>query len=101
MAAQLFRLRNVPDDEAQEIRDLLSRHHIDHGQLEEAKELIEQYQNQRLARVRDEREKRKREGKKPSYFADFLENPIQVILYAAIAAVILYFSIKPFLNFGQ
>ena len=121
MPVQLFRLKNVPEDEVREVCDLLSRHHIDYyetpagnwgismpaiwlndeEQLEEAKVLIDEYQSQRLARVRDEREKRKIEGKSLGFFADFLKSPIQHILYAAVAAVVLYFSIKPFLEFGQ
>ncbi|MGI9227474.1 MAG: DUF6164 family protein [Gammaproteobacteria bacterium] len=121
MPVQLFRLRNVPDDEANEIRDLLTNNHIDHyetpagnwgismpaiwlndeSQLNEAKSLIAQYQNERQARIRNEYEQGKREGKHRSIISELIENPIQFILYIAIAAVILYFSIQPFLNFGQ
>ena len=117
MAVQLFRLRNVPDDEAQDIRDLLTKNHIDHyetpagnwgismpaiwlrdeDQLDQAKALIESYQRQRSENAKISREQHKRE----SLFSVFFTNPIQTILYTAFAAVILYFSIKPFLNFGQ
>ena len=121
MAVQLFRLRNVPDDEAQDIRNLLTKNHIDHyetpagnwgismpaiwlredDQLDQAKALIEEYQQQRLKNAQVKREQAKHAGNKESLFAAFLANPVQAILYTALAAVILYFSIKPFLNFGQ
>ena len=121
MSVQLFRLKNVPEDEAEDIRELLTSHRIDHyetpagnwgismpaiwlnddDQLEQAKSLIDQYQNQRLARVRNEYEINKKEGKRQNILAELLENPIQLILYIAIAAVILYFSVKPFLEFGK
>lgn len=121
MPVQLFRLKNVPEDEAEDIRNLLASNNIEHyetpagnwgvsmpaiwlqedEQLEQAKSLIDQYQNQRVARVRNEYELNKKEGKRQNILAELLGNPIQFVLYIAIAAVILYFSIKPFLNFGQ
>ena len=68
MPVPVFRLRNVPDDEAEEIRNLLKHNHIDFyetpagnwgismpaiwlnddDQLERAKELIKEYQQHRL-----------------------------------------------------
>ncbi|MEM7401696.1 MAG: DUF6164 family protein [Pseudomonadota bacterium] len=121
MAVQLFKLRNVPDDEAEEIRALLKNNHIDYyetpagnwgismpaiwlleeDQLDRAKALIEEYQRQRFERAKVVREQAKHAGKKESLFAALFANPIQTILYTAFAAVILYFSIKPFLNFGE
>jgi len=121
MSVQLFRLKNVPDDEAEEIRNLLTNNHIDHyetpagnwgvsmpaiwlnddEQLEKAKQLIDEYQKERQVRIRNEYEQGKREGKNRNFINELLENPIQFVLYIAFAAVILYFSIKPFLNFGQ
>ena len=117
MAVQLFRLRNVPEDEAQDIRDLLTKNQIDHyetpagnwgismpaiwlrndEQLDQAKALIDEYQSQRSTNAKSAREQIERE----SIFSAFFSNPFQTIAYIAFAAVILYFSIKPFLNFGQ
>ena len=121
MAVQIFRLRNVPDDEAEEIRELLSHHHIDHyetpagnwgismpaiwinndEQHELAKSLIKEYQAERLIKARNEYKQAKRDGIKPTIFSEMLENPLHFILYFGFVAVILYFSIKPFLNFGR
>lgn len=121
MAVQLFRLRNVPDDEADEIRALLEKNHIsfyetpagnwgismpaiwlhDDEQLSRAKELLDEYQQQRFERIKREKKQQSLTGDKSSGFSEIIKNPIQMILYVGFAAVILYFSIKPFLNFGQ
>jgi len=121
MAVQLFRLRNVPDDEAQEIRDLLGKNKIDYyetpagnwgismpaiwlrddDELERAKELIESYQNLRFEKAKNEKQRSRLEGRSPNLLTVLLASPIQTIIYTALAFVILYFSIKPFLNFGQ
>jgi len=115
MSVQLFRLRNVPEDEAEDVRQLLQNNHIeyfetppgnwgismpalwlhDEEQLGDAKRLIDEYQAQRSAQYRENNAERK------NFLGNILENPSQLILYSAFAAVILYFSIKPFLNFGQ
>jgi hypothetical protein len=106
MAILLMNLRNVPDDEADEIRALLEQHRIDfyetqpnrwgisaggiwlrdEAQLEEAKRLLAQYQEQRVIRARQEPLPRK--------------HPLQVVIYLAVVALILYLSIKPFLDLG-
>ena len=121
MSVQVFRLRNVPDDEAEDIRNLLTEHHIDYyetppgnwgismpaiwlnddEQLEEAKLLIEKYQHERQTRVRHEYEQSKKSVRLGVFSREWFNNPVQFVIYIAIAAVVLYFSIKPFLNFGQ
>lgn len=115
MSVQLFRLKNVPDDEAEEIRSLLEKNYIDYfetpagswgismpaiwlndeDQLEKAMQLIDSYQSERLARYRSEPADRK------NILSELFNNPVQFVAYIAFEAVILYFSIKPFLNFGQ
>ena len=121
MAVQVFRLRNVPEDEAQDIRELLSSNQIDYyetpagnwgismpaiwinndEQLALAKSLIKEYQAERLIKAKDEYKRTKSEGLKRTIISELFENPLRFILYISLAAVILYFSIKPFLNFGQ
>lgn len=121
MAVQLFRLRNVPDDEAEDIRNLLTKHHIDHYetpagnwgismpaiwlhddlQLDRAKSLIEEYQQKRSKIAKLEREQANQEGTRQGLISSFMKSPIQTIVYTALAVVILYFSVKPFLNFGK
>lgn len=121
MSVQLFRLRNVPDDEAQDIRELLTNHHIDHyetpagnwgismpaiwinddEQIELAKSLIKKYQNERLVKARDAYTQQQEHGQNRSIFRELIENPIRSILYIGFAVLIIYISIKPFLSFGE
>jgi hypothetical protein len=121
MAIQLIILRNVPDDEAEEIRELLTKRAIDYyetpagnwgismpaiwlnneHQLEEARALIESYQKQRFAKARDEYEQLKREGKQRTFLDEVKENPLRLIAYLAIIAVVLYFSMYPFIGLGR
>jgi len=121
MSVPFFRLRNVPEDEAEDIRELLENNNIDYyetpagnwgismpsiwlnddEQLEEAKALLAQYQTERQKRVRAERDQNKKSGKRESIVGELFSNPAQFVFYIAIAVVILYFSIKPFLDFGK
>ncbi len=121
MPVPLFKLRNVPEDEAEDIREILVNNNIDFyetpsgnwgismpaiwlnedDQLEQAKGLIDAYQKDRQARIKEEYEQSKREGKTQSLVSELFNNPLQIVLYVCFAALILYFSIKPFLEFGQ
>jgi hypothetical protein len=118
MPVQLFSLRGVPDDEAEEIRALLADSEIDfyetsagnwgisnpgiwlrdEEQLHQAKALIKRYQEKRAVQQREIYEQLKREGKQRTFLTVFIEDPLKVIAYIAIAGLILYFSSKPFLN---
>lgn len=121
MAIQLLILRNVPDDEADEIRELLKSRAIDfyetpagnwgismpaiwlnnEYQLEEARALIENYQQERFARAREQYDHLKKQGKQRTIIDELRENPVRLIVYLAIAGVILYFSTHPFINFAS
>jgi hypothetical protein len=121
MPIQLLILRNVPDDEAEEIRELLTRRAIDFYetppgnwgismpaiwlkndyQLEEARSIIETYHQERLAKAREDYEQLKRQGKQRTLIDEIKQHPLRLIVYIAIAAVILYFSTHPFINFGR
>ncbi len=112
MPAQLFKLRGVPDDEAEEIRALLQEHTIDFYetpagnwgismpsiwlndelQLEQARTLIEEYQQQRQRSGRQERPR--------TLFAMVGEHPLRYLVYVALIALVLYISITPFLKLG-
>ena len=120
MARQLFRLRGVPDDEADEVRQLLTDADIDFYETppgnwgvgmpaiwlrdkddyERARAMIDAYQEQRAATARADRARLKREGKERSLLDEIREDPIRFIVYAGIALVVLYLSTKPFLDFG-
>ena len=120
MPIQLLVLRNVPDDEAEEIRELLNKRAIDYYetpagnwgismpaiwlnnefQLEEAQALIEKYHEERFAKARSEYERLKNEGKQHTMIDEIKHNPLRLIAYVVIIAVILYFSTYPFINLG-
>lgn len=118
MPVPLFRLRNVPDEEAEEIRLLLTENDIDfyetpagnwgismpsiwlddETQLARAKALIESYQEERTVRKRLEYEQLKQEGKQRTIIDVAREQPLLLIFYLTIVVLILYVSTKPFLD---
>lgn len=118
MAVLIFKLRGVPDDEAEDIRQLLEDNHFDwyetsagnwgismpgiwlsdDSQKDRAQELIKDYQVDRYIRVRGEYEQLKREGKQRKFIDIIKEDPGKFVLYFIGIAAILYFSIEPFAN---
>ena len=118
MPIQLFKLRSVPEDEADDIRDLLSRHAIDYyetpagnwgismpaiwlhdeEQLERARGLIDDYQRKRVKYIREERERLKLQGHQHNFLNELYQNPIRLIVYLLIALAVAYISIAPFLS---
>jgi Family of unknown function (DUF6164) len=121
MAVRLMSLRNVPDDELDDICTLLDEHNISHyetppsnwlisagaiwlyeqDQLQQAYTLLNDYQYQRSQQARDEYKDRKQKGEQEGVFDRLMQNPVQFIIYLAFIIFILYFSVKPFLDFGQ
>jgi len=120
MPVRLFNLRNVPDDEADDVRKLLTDHEIDfyethaggwgvsapavwlreETQLDEAKALIAEYQRERAATARAEYEQLKREGNHPTLWGNIIRHPLQFILLVLFALFILYVTLSPFIHFG-
>jgi hypothetical protein len=116
MSRLLIKLRYAPDDEIQEIRDLLQEHRIDfyethagpwgisapaiwltdEAQYERARALMDEYQESRFRAKRAEYESLRLAGQHQTFLHNLPENPVQVILYGLIAGLILYFSISPF-----
>ena len=121
MSVILFKLKHVPDDEADEVRELLAKNSIsyyetsagkwgismpaiwlkDETQFVYARHLIEAYQSERVHRVKEEYKKLKREGKIETIVDRIKQKPLQSILYLAIIIFIAYVSIKPFLDIGR
>jgi len=120
MSALLFSLRNVPEDEAEEIRQMLASNGVqfyetpagrwgisspaiwlqDQGELSRAKSLIETYQKERYVRQRQEFELLKQQGQHRTIVRAVAENPLRFVFYIAVIVVILYFSIVPFFRLG-
>ena len=121
MPVRLFSLRYVPEDEAQELRELLDEHQIDYyetesgnwgisagafwlrsgDQLDQAKQLIDTYQKERAVKAREEYEALRREGRQRTFMDIVKEKPLQLIFYVSAILFILYFSLKPFLVIGK
>ncbi|MGD8569620.1 MAG: DUF6164 family protein [Gammaproteobacteria bacterium] len=121
MPVRLYSLRHVPDDEAQELRELLDSHNIayyesepgnwgisagafwlrNEDQLLEARGLIDEYQRQRTEQVHQEYRRLQQEGKLPTFIDNFKQRPLQLIFYIGVILVILYFTLKPFLTMGR
>ncbi len=121
MAKLLFKLKSVFDDEADEIKELLTDNQIDfyespagnwgismhalwlndHSQFEKAKQLIDEYQVERSLRIKLEVQQKKESGEFETFFQRMLNRPVQFIVYIAFILFILYFSIMPFLEIGK
>jgi Family of unknown function (DUF6164) len=121
MASLLFSLRMVPDDEAEDIRELLTENNIDfyetsagnwsisspgiwapdNSQLAQAKALISAYQEQRGIEQRALYEQLKSQGQQKTFWVILWQEPLKVVAYISIVALILYFSTKPFLSLGD
>ena len=118
MSILLFRLRNVPEDEAEDVRDLLNENGFEFyetsagnwgistaaiwlknkDQLETAKSLIEKYQTQRGISERQSYEELKQSGGHKTLLDAFRENPLRFIAYLIFVGFIIYVSTKPFLT---
>ena len=121
MAILLFKLRFVPDDEVQEVRELLTDNQIDYyetgagilgfampaiwlrdeSQLEQARALLDAYQAQRASKARAEYDDQKLEGKSKTFIDLFKQDPIRYIGYLLAIVFILYFTTILFFNLGS
>ena len=110
----------MPEDEAQDIRELLADNEIDYyetsagvmgismpalwlkteNQLETARQLIDDYQEQRAHKAQDEYKNRKEEGTSRSILDLFKEDPGRFIGYSIAIIVLVYFSVILFINLG-
>lgn len=121
MAKLIFKLKSVSQDEADDIKNLLSDNDIDfyesppgnweislHGlwlnddnQYTRAKQLIDEYQLERTRRMRLEMQQKKESGEVDTLFQRILNRPVQFIFLIAFIFFILYLTVMPFLQFGQ
>lgn len=114
MSKLLFKLRNVPDDEADDVRKLLADHQIDYyettagnwgismpaiwitydEQFGEAKQLFDAYQIQRSLNIRAEYARLKKEGKHETLLGKIKENPLLYFIYTLAVMLLLYLPYK-------
>lgn len=118
MSVLLFKLRNVPDDEADEVRELLEQNDIDYYEttsgtwgislaaiwlhsderLKEAKKLIDTYQAERQQRMRQLHQELKARGEHRTVLDMIKESPVKTLLYLVALLFILYISTMPFVQ---
>lgn len=118
MATLLIKLNGAPDDEVDELRQLLTDHTIDFyeteagrwgisvaalwlrddAQLDQARTLIDDYQQQRAIRIRTEHEAQHQAGTHETHLSRFIREPIKILFYLLLIAIVLYLSLMPFLG---
>ena len=119
MPLQLFNLRGVPEDEADDVRQLLEENTIEFyetsagnwgvslpaiwlsdesDQFDEAKALIDTYQLQRAERAQAEYQQLKNEGRERNIFSMIKERPLQFVIYLLLIGLILFISFTPMLG---
>lgn len=118
MATLLFRLGNVPEEEAEEVRNLLEARGFDtfesragfwglgvaaiwlrdESQYEAAREALDAYQQGLAERVRQERNELAERGEAPTLWTRLRHHPVRMLLVAVAVSVILVITLLPFLG---
>lgn len=118
MSALIFRLRHVPNDEAEAIRNLLNEHGVDwyetsagnwgiampglwatdDEQIDKARALIEQYQEEHSAAQRELHERQRQLGQGPTLMQRLIEHPLRSLGIIAFCLFIIYVSIHPIMQ---
>lgn len=120
MSTLLFSLRGVPDDEAFEIRELLTSNNIDYYEtsagnwgismpalwirdnedLHYAQTLLNEYHIHRARTQREINDQLKKQHNNKQLIDVFTEKPLRLILYLAAIAFILYLYVRMLSEFG-
>lgn len=115
MSTRLMNLRNVPEDELDEVRALLEEHQVDYyetppgswgisagaiwvrdaEQAARARDLLKTYQAERAKRMRAAYEEKKRAGETETFLGYARQNPVKVGFYVLLAAAILLIFATP------
>lgn len=120
MSLLLFSLRGVPDDEADEVRELLTEQNIDFyetpagnwgvsmpalwlrndDELAKAQSLLAAYQQQRAMIQRELYLQRKQAGQHQTLWQAFREKPLLYCVYFSAMGLVVYASIRLLFEFG-
>jgi len=121
MSALLFKLRNVPDDEAEDIRALMQEHRIDiyetsagnwgismpaiwvndAANLPEAKQLLAHYQQERASKARETYNEDRRSGRAPGFIQKIVERPFSVAGIILFCLFVIYVMTSPFIRLAM
>lgn len=116
MPKLLFRLRNVPDDEAQEVRELLEKHDVefyetsagnwgislpglwlsDVSDYSRARTLLDSYQAQRATQQRALYQALRDSGEAPTFWKLLKTKPLVICVQLLAVALLLFLSIRLF-----
>lgn len=119
MSKILFKLRDVPNDEVQEVRELLDNNDIEYyetfggnwgislpalwlkkaDQHIRAQELLDEYQQNRKTRAQQEYEVSRSTEDSSTLRARFIENPLRFIACLGLIGLVLFLSLRFFLTF--
>lgn len=116
MPTLLFKLRNVPDDEASEVRDLLTEHNIpfyettagnwgismpaiwlhNDEHYSQARSILDAYQQERTNRMREQYLADKAAGRVETMTSLIRRDPLKTLTYLALIAAVIYLSVVIF-----
>lgn len=119
MTKLLFRMRDVPDDEAEEVRELLTQNEIpffetfagnwgismpglwlvNEQQFDEARALLDEYQEARSTRVKSQYLWQREQGEIRTFWESFRAEPVRFSVYLGLAALVLFLSLRFFVSF--
>ena len=120
MTTLLLNLRQVPDDEAEEVRALLDQHQIPFYETEpslwgisfggiwlsnphdkeKARALVADYQETRAHRARERYAQAQRAGTVPGLWQRVREQPVRVLAVVVAVTALLLVTLVPFLTLG-
>jgi len=118
MAALVFKLRNVPDDEADDIRSLLKQHNIEFYETtagnwgismpaiwaendedrDRTKELIDRYQKERAINARTRYEEDRQAGRVPGFTHIIRQRPLISLGIILFCLFVVYVMLSPFIR---
>ena len=117
----LLNLRHVPEDECEEVLDLLARHHIPHyttppgpfgisaggiwvceiDDMPKARALFDVYQKARAERCQAARAKAREDGQEERFFTLWAKQPLTVLLMILLSVMVLMIFFAPILQLAQ
>lgn len=121
MAKLLYKLNGVPEDEADDIRELLDKHDIEFYETSagrwqisvaaiwirhnedypQAKTLLDLYQEKRFQEARADYLQRIADGTAESFWQRLQREPLRVLIYILAVAFIVYLTVVPFIQWAM
>lgn len=117
MSTLVFKLRYVPEDEAADVRALLSEHRVEFYEttagnwgiampgiwvgdedVQQARTLIDEYQQTRASELRSQREEAVAQGTAPPWYSQFVKRPFATMGIVLFCLFIVYALLSPFLR---